>query len=94
MKRLIFLAALGLSACATPAPHIVIQDRPVEVKVPVAQPCVSGERPVAPKPLNQQYTAEQWKIFDTSQKAAIIGRQSLALRSYAEALNAATASCQ
>lgn len=94
MKRLALFAALALSGCAAKLPPLIVtQDRVIEVKVPVSVPCVSGERPVAPKPLNQQFSAEQWRAFDSRQKAAIIGRQSLAVKSYAEALNAATAAC-
>lgn len=91
VKRLIMFAALAVSACATP--RIVYRDRPVEVRVPVAQPCVSGVRPTMPKPLNEQFTAEQWKALDPKQKAALVGRQALALKTYGESLNAATAAC-
>lgn len=88
----IILCFVLLSGCAT-TPQIIYQDRPVEVKVPVAQPCVSGVRPIAPKPLNQQYTADQWKALDPKQKAAIVSKHALDLKTYGENINGATASC-
>lgn len=92
MKRLIISAALvALSGCATP--QVVYRDRPVEVKVPVAQPCVVGVRPAAPVPLNKQYSADQWKALDPKQKAAIVSRHALELKAYGENINGATASC-
>lgn len=88
----IILAALALAGCAT-APQIVYRDRPVTVEVPVAQPCVAGVRPVAPLPLNKQYTADQWKALDPKQKAAIVAKHALDLRTYGENINGATANC-
>lgn len=92
MKHITLIAALSLAGCAT-APQIVYRDRPVEVKVPVPQPCVSGVRPAAPVPLNQQYTAAQWKALDPKQKAAIVSKHALDLRTYGENINGATAAC-
>ena len=91
MKRILLLAVLLASGCSTPG--TVIQDRPVEVKVPVAQPCVVGARPVAPVPLNQQYSADQWKALDPKQKAAIVSRHALELKAYGENVNGATSGC-
>lgn len=91
MKRII-LTALLVSGCAT-TPQVVYRDRPVEVKVPVAQPCVVGARPAAPLPLNKQYTADQWKALDPKQKAAIVSAHALALKTYGENVNGATAGC-
>jgi len=92
MKKLIICALLALSACAT-TPSVVYRDRPVEVKVPVAQPCVVGVRPDAIIPLNRQYTREAWNRLDPRQKAAIVGRQALVLKTYGESINGATANC-
>ena len=65
----------------------------VFLKVPVAQPCVVGTRPAAPLPLNKQYTPEQWKALDPKQKAAIVSAHALALKTYGENVNGATAGC-
>lgn len=88
----IILAALALSGCAT-TPQIVYRDRPVEVKVLVPQPCVAGARPAVPLPLNKQYSAAQWKALDPRQKAAIVAKHSLDLKTYGENVNGATAGC-
>lgn len=93
MRQTIVLIALLSASCAG-TPRIVYRDRPVEVKVPVAQPCVAGIRPAEPKPLNQQYTAQQWQAFDARQKAAIVSRYALELKTYSENLNGATIACQ
>ncbi len=92
MKKLLIVALMLISGCAT-TPSIVYRDRPVEVKVPVAQPCVVGARPKAPVPLNRQYSAETWKALDPRQKAAIVSRHALDLKAYAENINGATAGC-
>lgn len=91
MKRSIVLA-LCLAGCAA-KPLTVIQDRPVEVKVPVPQPCVVGVRPTAPLPLNKQYKLDQWKALDPRQKAAIVSRHALELKTYGENINGATVGC-
>lgn len=91
MKRSSLLLTLLVAGCATP--QVVYRDRPVEVKVPVAQPCVAGVRPTAPLPLNKQYTADQWKALDPKQKAAIVSAHALALKKYGEDINGATVAC-
>lgn len=100
MTRPIFAlaAALALAACAhtdagTKGPQIIYRDNPVEVKVPVAQPCVVGTRPAGVPPLNRLYSAEQWKALDPKQKAAIVGKHGLDLKTYGEKINGATANC-
>ncbi|MBA3831674.1 MAG: hypothetical protein H0X34_07235 [Chthoniobacterales bacterium] len=92
MKRFSPLLMLLVAGCAT-TPQVIYRNRPVEVKVPVAQPCVAGVRPTAPLPLNKQYTADQWKGLDTKQKAAIVSRHALDLKTYGENVNGATAAC-
>lgn len=88
------VAALALTSCTgTLQKEIVYRDVPVEVKVPVAQPCVVGARPAAVKPLNQQYTPAQWKALDPKQKAAIVAKQGLDRATYGENVNGATVAC-
>lgn len=91
-RSYIIAGTLALTGCAT-TPQVIYRDRPVEVKVPVAQPCVVGTRPAAPVPLNKQYTADQWKALDPKQKAAIVGKHALELKTYGENVNGATAGC-
>ena len=91
MKRFTPLLMLLVAGCATP--QVIYRDRPVEVKVPVAQPCVVGTRPTAPVPLNKQYSAEAWKALSPKQKAAIVSKHALDLKTYGENVNGATAGC-
>lgn len=79
----------GLPSCA----GTVIKKEPVPVKIPVAQPCVQGSRPTAIVPLKQVFSDDDWKKLDARQKAATVGKQGLALKSFAEDLNAATGGC-
>lgn len=90
LRNTAIVAVLVLSGCAGPTVYV---DRPVEVKVPVAQPCVAGTRPIAPTPLNKLYTADQWKALDPKQKAAIVSKHALDLKTYGENVNGATAGC-
>ena len=84
--------SLLVSGCAT-TPTIVYRDRPVEVKVSVAQPCVVGVRPTAPLALNKQFTLDQWKALDPKQKSAIVSQHALELKAYGENVNGVTAGC-
>lgn len=92
IRKLAIVVVLALSGCAT-APQVIYRDKPVEVKTPVVQPCVVGMRPSAPIPLNEQYTADQWKALDIKQQAAIVSQHALELKTYGESLNGATAGC-
>lgn len=96
MKKALMLA-LTLSGCATVPPAVVYRDRPVEVQVPVAQPCIvvpAGVTLTSPLPLNKQYTEQQWKALDPKQKAAILASHALELRTYGENIRGATAGCR
>jgi hypothetical protein len=87
MRNIAILALLALAACG---PKVITQDRPVTVKVPVAQAC-AGSRPMAPTPLKD--TTPDWAGLDVKQKAALVGKQALEWQGYGESLNAATAAC-
>jgi len=71
---------------------VVVQDRPVTVRVPVAQPC-AGPRPEPVVPLKTQFTPVQLKELTLSQKAALVSKNALERKGYGEQLEAATASC-
>lgn len=86
MKRIAPLALLALTACGS----TIVQERPVTVSVPVAQPC-AGERPERPSSLVSRTPA--WNQMDVRQKAAAVGAWALDLLSYGEKLEAATAAC-
>ena len=88
-KYIVLIAALALAACT----GTVVQERPTTVSIPVPQPCVAGARPVAVTPLRERYGDAEWQALDVRQKAAIVGRQGLDLRSYGEDMNAATGGC-
>lgn len=80
------LALASLTACGPRA----VQDRPIAVKVPVAQPCALP-RPAEVSPLAAR---ADWDDLDVRQKAALVGKQALELRTYGEQLNAATGACK
>jgi hypothetical protein len=88
MRYALILALAGLSACS---PKVVTQDRPVTVLRPVAAPCALP-RP-APVPSLESQTPD-WSDLDVRQKAAWVSKQALALRTYGEQINAATAACK
>lgn len=66
----------------------------VRAHIPVLQPCVDGQRPNAPLPLNQQIPEGEWTALDVKQKAARIGLHAGELRTWGEQLNAATGACR
>lgn len=96
MKRwndhwLLMLALGATTACSTTDdPDVVVRDRPVEVNVPVVQPC-AGARPADVVPLKDK--TPNWAELDVRQKAAAVGRQGLERQAYGEQLAAATGAC-
>lgn len=84
-------AALFVVVALAGCGKTVTQDRPVRIAVPVAQPCALA-RP-APVPSLESQTPD-WSDLDVRQKAAWVSKQALALRTYGEQLNAATAACK
>jgi hypothetical protein len=84
--RFALIPLVFLGACTRTIEH----DRPVTVKVPVAQPC-AGERPARPAALKD--TTPDWNTLDVRQKAAVVARQGLSWQTYGEQLDAATAAC-
>lgn len=88
-KIAVVCAALALVGCG----QTVTQERPVSVNVAVPQPCLAGARPAAVTPLRERYSDAEWNALDPRQKAALVGKQGLDLRTYGEDLNAATGGC-
>lgn len=85
MKPAALLAFLLLASCG----KAIVQDRPVTVKVPVAQSCALP-RPSPPAPLSGR---TDWDSLDVKQKAALVGKQALDWQTFGEQLNAATSAC-
>lgn len=83
------VALLTLTACTKP----IVQDRPVTVRIPVAQPCALP-RPTEPATLKQAYPDAAWAEMDVRQKSAAVGKWGLDQQSYGRQLNAATGACQ
>lgn len=88
MRKILAISFLVLLAACSPT---VVKERPVQVKVPVAQPCAL-QRPERPVELVQQ--TPHWNAMDVRQKSAALGKWALELLSYSEQLDAATAACR
>lgn len=91
LKLVAILGPLALAGCAS-SPDTIVRDRPVEVSVPVPQPC-AGKRPAKVKPLKEQVPPGEWEQRDVRQKAALVAAQGLDRQTYGEQLDAATAAC-
>lgn len=89
-RHAVLVMAGALAACGNPG--TIVRDRPVEVRVPVPQPCAS-ERPAKVVPLKEKIPREQWDERDVRQKAAAVAAQALEHQTYGEQLDAATAAC-
>ena len=92
MKLQAACLALLLAGCATP--KTVIKEVPVEIKVPVTVPCLSGERPAEPTPLSQQFTREQWDYLSLEERQAKTLAQALEWKAFGIKLNSVTAGCR
>lgn len=88
MKKILLLATLLLmGACRT-----TVQDRPVQVLIPVPQPCKTKEpEPVAP--IKEKFDKQTRKNWDIKQKSAAVSKQGLDLRDYSDDLKVASAGC-
>lgn len=93
MKAVITLigAALALAGCATREPVIV--ERVVEVKVPVAAPCM-GERPGPVAALINSIPREEWDALTTDQREHLLAAQALERKLYGDRLTDAAAGCR
>ena len=87
----LMLLMLGLAACTKDRP--VINDRPIEVRVPVAAPCM-GTRPADLKALRDTIGRDEWDALSTDQRANLIAAQALARKLYGEQAADAAAGCK
>jgi hypothetical protein len=89
------LSIMALSGCAARTiPPAVIQERIVEVSVPVTVSCLSGDRPTAVKALKEQYGLIAWSDMTIRQKSALVVAKGLERQSFGERATAATAGCR
>ena len=88
---LAFLAIILLSGCAHH--ETVVRDRTVTVDVPVPVPCVKTWPDQVPA-IRDQLTPEERAALDVRQRAALVGRNALSLRTYGEQLYASTGGCK
>lgn len=87
---LIVIIAFTVAGCAKDS--VIVRDRPVEVLVPVSQPCALP-RPEPIAPIKERIDAREWQSRDVRQKAAEVARQALLRQQYGEQLDAATGAC-
>lgn len=89
MKLVSSLVALLLLAGCT---KTVIKEVPIEVKVPVAAPCM-GERPKEPTALRDKIPSETWESMPTDQRQNQLGAQAMARKAYGDKVTVASAGC-
>ncbi len=87
---ILLLAPFALVGCAS---NPVIEEKFIEVKVPVSVPCVNGERPTEVVPIKEQYTREEWDAMTTDQREKLLVANGLVRKSYGDKLYVATAGC-
>lgn len=85
----IIIAAL-LTGCQT---RTVIKEVPIEVKVPVAMPCM-GARPGDVTALRETMSREEWDSLTTDQRENLMAAQALARKIYGDRLTDASAGCR
>lgn len=88
----ILLLTLACSACASPG--VVVQKELVETKVPVAAPCISGERPTEPTALRDKVDRGDWTSLSTDQREKLLQAQAQDRRAFGDQLTVATAACR
>lgn len=86
--NLILLAALaGCTRTVT-----VVKEVPVEVKVPVATPCLI-DPPAEIEALNLNVDQDHWNEMGTDQREALIGAQAIARKRYGDELSVSSSGC-
>jgi hypothetical protein len=91
MKTVLTLigAALVLSGCG----GTVIEERIVEVKVPVTVPCMAP-RPGAVTALLDSLSRAEWDALTTDQRANLLAAQAMERKIYGDRLTDASAGCR
>lgn len=91
MKAIVIIAtATLLAGCQT---RTVIKEVPIEVKVPVAVPCM-GERPGPVGALIDSLSRDEWDALTTDQRANLLAAQALMRKIYGDRLTDASAGCR
>lgn len=93
MRYLLPLIVLLAAGCTKTIEVPVVKEVPVEVKVPVAQPCVSGDRPEEVQPLSSKLSREEWQSLTTDQREKLLGAQAQDRKGFGDKLAVATAGC-
>lgn len=86
----VFAVAAMLSACQT---RTVVKEVPIEVKVPVAAPCM-GQRPEPVEALRDSLSREEWDALTTDQRENLVAAQALLRKIYGDRLTDASAGCR
>lgn len=89
MKYTTLLLATLLAGCGG---GVVVEEKPITVKVPVTVPCVAGPRPEGVVPLKQAHP--NWYSYTPKQKTELAAAQALKHQSYGQEINAATSACK
>jgi hypothetical protein len=90
-SAIILLPFLALAACKDPP--VVYVDRPIEVRMPVAAPCM-GDRPAEVAALRDSIGREVWDALSTDQRANLLAAQALARKVFGEQASDASAGCK
>jgi hypothetical protein len=83
--------ALLVAGCAG-RPEQVIVEKPVEVKVPVAVPCVVN-KPSEPTSLRDRVPRATWDAMTTDQREKLAQAQAMERKAFGDRLTIATAGC-
>jgi hypothetical protein len=83
------LAAMALAGCT----RTITKEVPIEVRVPVAVPCMLARPEVEPS-LKEQIERDQWDDLTTDQRANLVAAQALARKLYGDRLTDAAAGCR
>ena len=88
-----YLALIAMSVSLASCAGTVVEERIVEVKVPVTVECVRGQRPPEVQPLKSKMSKEEWDALTTDQREKLLLAQASDRKEYGEALYVATSGC-
>lgn len=84
---------IAVAFATTGCTRTVYEEKVVEVKVPVAAPCVV-DRPAEPISLRDTLSREEWDSLTTDQRENLMAAQALLRKVYGDRLTVATAGCR